>query len=539
MTAFRASGLSITVTLVAAAAVALAAPGDLDPTFGSGGIVVRSTSPQTDGGFALVLAPDRTITVATWGPKSGEVETYALARLLRDGAPDATFGTAGIVQTGVVGVPHSIERMADGRLVVGGMGFESDSFRFRFLVMRRLADGRPDPTFGRDGVTETSFYDDVYLACCGRSVAVRPDGRVTLTGMSFNDFDIGFSGPTVAQYDDAGVLDPSWAGDGIVRIDAVGENWFAEASVLQPDGRLLVAGSAYPDLLVLRFDEHGVLDPAFGDGGFVRLRVRDRAETSSIALLPDGRFVVGGCTPTCRGDPFGDAVLARFNPDGTLDETFGIGGVAITPLGAGGLGGSLNAIDVAPDGTVVGTGYYEEASRRFRLAIARWTADGRLDEGFANGVKTDVLPPATEHSGAGIRVAPDGDVVVSGGIWSEGSLVGDTLVVRFQGCAEDRAGVPCRLGALGTAAAELVALASLRTSLGHVVDRALAFEAALADAEAGGDPRRVERVRRKLARMLDVFVRRLDKRRDRGVDAAVVDGFHDDVARVRAALAPA
>src|SRR5262245_32550126 len=131
----------------------------------------------------------------------------------------------------------------------------------------------------------------------------------------------------------AGMLDPSFDGDGMVVTPAVpdpdvGSAGHAKAVVYQPDGKIVVAGDVFAffgQVVLARYRRDGSLDPAFGTGGIVHTPIPN-AEVHALLLQPDGKLVAGG-----TGGKF---LLVRYLPDGSLDPTFGTGGIVRTPFGA-------------------------------------------------------------------------------------------------------------------------------------------------------------------------------------------------------------
>jgi uncharacterized delta-60 repeat protein len=137
----------------------------------------------------------------------------------------------------------------------------------------------------------------------------------------------------------AGDLDPSFGRGGIVTTDFQGPlNIGGEGAVLQPDGKIVMVGhtpdSANGGVGLARYYPDGSLDPSFGSGGLVYARSTTTllSDTSAVAVQSDGRIVVGGMTGQRGGSS--DFALARFNPNGSLDLTFGAAGTVTTHFGA-------------------------------------------------------------------------------------------------------------------------------------------------------------------------------------------------------------
>src|SRR5262249_33899326 len=160
----------------------------------------------------------------------------------------------------------------------------------------------------------------------------------------------------------------------------------ASSVVLQPDGKIVIAGTNYnepvpesrSDIALLRLNANGSNDTSFGTGGVVLTNVDGvYDQANGVALQSTGAIIVGGAV----GAPFPDdgvAAVLRFTPNGALDASFGSGGVAVT--GAAGFT-SATSVLVQPNGGILISGSATGASD-LDLALARFTAGGSLDTSF-------------------------------------------------------------------------------------------------------------------------------------------------------------
>ena len=341
--------------------------GDLDASFGEGGRV-RTSFEALDSRFigsraqAVAVQPDGRLVVAGG---TGAGTEFALARYLPSGALDPDFGDGGLVLTdlgGSVGGTTAFDVLLqpDGRVVAVGI------WDLRITAVRFGPDGTLDPTFGDGGVARV----DLGAPAIAWSAALLGDGRVVVAGDS--DMDV-----VVLRLGVDGALDPTFGDGGVVRFnfdeDGAGQllrsNETAQAVALTPGGGVVVAGWVVPaaeesnsDVLLLRLTEAGTLDPSFGDGGVVTADVEFSDFVYSLAVQPDGRSVVSGST-------LGDALQVRFLADGSRDVSFGEGGVVRTDYGD--IGDTANAVTLDGDGRIVtagSTGGPEE-----NIAVARYT----------------------------------------------------------------------------------------------------------------------------------------------------------------------
>lgn len=177
-----------------------------------------------------------------------------------------------------------------------------------------------------------------------------------------------------------GTLDQSFmAGTHLLPVGA-GDD-YAQATVVQPDGKILIAGSAGGDFALVRLDRDGALDPTFGNAGKVITDFGGNSDSATaIALQPDGKILVAG-TSIVAGTSY-DFAVARYNADGSLDTTFSGDGKLTTPVGTG--VDFARAVVVQADGKIVLGGDTTLSSYPvdIRFALVRYLPDGRLDTSF-------------------------------------------------------------------------------------------------------------------------------------------------------------
>ncbi|GEM_PF-1022297 len=397
---------------------AYAAPGDLDPSFGTGGTTRIHRVGTVETANAMVMQPDGKLIVA------GDADTssgFTLARYNPNGSLDPTFGSAGIVATDV-GDGEEIAALVlqpDGKLVAGG--FTENAGLRNFALARYNPNGSLDPTFGTGGVVTTDFGGED----AGRALVLQPDGKLVVAGWTDA---AGFrSDFALARYNPNGSLDPTFGTGGVVTTDFGGED-AGRALVLQPDGKLVAAGYSYAggtyDFALARYNPNGSLDPTFGTGGLVRTDLGIFDMAWALVLQPDGKLVVAGSTEGNNQDVF---ALARYNSNGSLDSTFGVGGVAID-IGAG---EEAYALVLQPNGKLVAAGFsYASGTQDF--ALARYNPNGSLDPTFGVGgsVATDF---GTEDAVRALLLQPDGKLVAAGYVDAAGDY--DFGLARYEGDA--------------------------------------------------------------------------------------------------------
>ena len=236
----------------------------------------------------------------------------------------------------------------------------------------------------------------------------------------------GFTG-TLAATLPSGALDPTFDGDGKVTTSFGTGDDVINAMVIQPDGKILVAGTTSiggnRHFALARYNTDGSLDTTFyGDGKLFTVLGSGEDVVTALALQTDGRILAGGYA-TVDSSQRGAFALARYNADGSLDTTFDGDGRVIASL-ASNASGAISALAVTNDGSVVVSGGQNSGA-----VLARFTADGMLDGTFDGDGWRALTPSGNGGSGfsnaSDLFVQPDGKLVVA--ITSYFSL----LVVTF------------------------------------------------------------------------------------------------------------
>ena len=228
--------------------------------------------------------------------------------------------------------------------------------------------------------------------------------------------------PAAASGYEPGALDTGFGDGGLVMTDMGGGlDDHANAVAVQPDGKTIVAGEARKDpnslatFALVRFNKDGKLDLSFGTGGkvFTPFDEFNGSGALAVAVQSDGKIVAAGhaANPDAHHDTF---ALARYNADGTLDDTFGKGGLVLTaiygPTGAGPTD-RANAVAIDSQGRIIVAG--ESGSFLYDFAVARYLADGSLDQSFG-GKGFVVLDFGGDDRANALAVQSDGKIIVGG-----------------------------------------------------------------------------------------------------------------------------
>ena len=362
--------------LAAQATGAMAAPGDLDGSFGRGGVVetpqslVQGHLRETVVGMAigpkdevLVLGAAAQTCPASHCPVDLEITRYG-----RNGARDRSFGQGGSVvltvqpSLGTVRAPgSSIGVGQDGRIVVAATNGSAIS------VVRLTPGGQLDPSFG-GGIVFTDLGGVASLA----SLAVQADGRVVLAGVRETPQEGAV--PVIARLLSSGALDPGFGQGGLAPLYFGAGNIPGGLALLGRDG--VAAGlfsCCYSNRpIVSKLSGEGRLNHEFAGRGWRLVGRLEPASIDTVMAARRGRLVVVG---EYRNQRF----AMRFLANGTTDERFGEKGIVWASARSGKSAGA--AIDrsgrllIAVD---------DSGGAGFRLGRLR--PNGSLDLTFAGGV---------------------------------------------------------------------------------------------------------------------------------------------------------
>ena len=406
-----ASGLLVAMAAAAGGAEAAGGPGTLDPSFGTGGKVLTSLA-------GVTLAPNPDVVSDAALASNGDIVvsgSFGLARYLPDGKLDTSFGTDGFAPVGFGAEALAIQ--PNGEYVVAGQAQTGpDVSQDDFAVARLTTAGQPDPAFGHGGVVTTAFPGAPDGAEAD-TVLVEPDGDILAGGDALvpgttRNAPV-LSNAAMALYDPSGKLVPSFGSGGLVQpatlpseiitlgLDAAGDIFVLPAhaefspagqldptvtaepitasshggdgalpGVFLPNGQSLITdvvgrGRGATDVQVHLFNANGSTDPAFSNPPFAYATPGDHESPGAIAVAPDGKIVVVG-THFRSTSAFG---VARLNASGSLDSSFGTGGVLTTSFQGG---DGAFAVVIQPNGDIVAIGDSINGTGAEFIALARY-----------------------------------------------------------------------------------------------------------------------------------------------------------------------
>jgi len=330
---------------------------------------------------------------------------FYLAISTQAGTLDPTFGNGGYVSMRVRNSSDVVGKLLiqpDGKILTIGASDLGQSpttgYRVDSLVIRCNTDGTLDTSFGNGGIVLTDLAASSRLI----SAVLQPDGKIVAVGAYYGvnqqrDF-------LVVRYLSNGNLDTSFGNNGIVITDfglsSGGEQ--SEVVALLPDGKVIVGGSSLNSIVVARYNENGLLDQTFGTNGSVIVNLDGGSFTRTLIVLSDGKFILA-CYPF---------TLVKFMPNGAIDTGFGVDGRIVLPFQN--IDMTVQDLMLQPDGKFLigggARGYFEHSD----YCLSRLNSDGTLDTTFGvNGLaKVDF---ASNHDSLyRTKLLPNGNIVAVG-----------------------------------------------------------------------------------------------------------------------------
>src|SRR5436190_7739277 len=410
------------LTWLISSQLAQAAAGDLDPTFGTAGMVMTDINRSTDIANAVAVQADGKLVVVgeTYKHNDFSTEDFVVARYNTNGTLDTTFGSRGRVRTdfpGLAAVPSSVVIQPDGKIVVAGGAFPLFTFLGDFKVVRYNPNGSLDTSFGNGGIVTTTFPEGSYAS----AVVLQSDGKIVAAGTVFVDFIIGEPSNTdfaLARYNPDGTLDATFGNGGQVSTDFFGLEDDAFSVLIQPDGKIVAVGSAnnpstYYDFAAVRYLSNGTIDTTFGIAGKVSTDFGDQNfdRAHSAALQPDGRIVAAGFAISQNGGVQHFAVV-RYTSNGLLDTSFSRDG--ITKIDFGNCCQSAYQVIMHSDGKIITVGYANTEDSDSDFLLARLNPRGSLDTTFGVGGKVRTSFGDLNGGANGAILQSDGKIVAVG-----------------------------------------------------------------------------------------------------------------------------
>lgn len=363
----------------------------------------------------------------------------AIPAFAAPGDLDSTFSLDGKLATDFgsgFDFASDIAIQSDGKIVVIGSNRNTANYP-DFVVARYNPDGTLDTGFGINGIVLTDFGGTQQHEV--GALLLQPDGKIVVGG-SFYDNALDFA---LVRYNPNGTLDTGFGGDGKIATNFIGlSNDQIASLVLQPDGKIVAFGSSdlgimYNSVFAMaRYNADGSLDAGFDGDGITTLDIANGPEGIVTGLLqPDGKLIAVGKSNSFAGDFY---ALVRYLPNGTLDATYGTGGIALTPIPA--LPAASDQLADAkrlPDGKVVTAGGLTYTTMPYGtntdFVLGRFNSNGSLDTTFGNSsgwAVHDLHAGANDYAFA-LAVQPDGKLVAAGRSFGFGGADSDFSLARY------------------------------------------------------------------------------------------------------------
>jgi uncharacterized delta-60 repeat protein len=408
---------------------ALLSAGALDTTFGGTGMV---STPSAGVSSAIAVQPDLKVVVA--GSKINGY--FEVARYKVDGSLDSTFGSAGIVSLPMSTFAAHAQAVAvqpDGKILVAGDAYVAGKKNLTtvdWAIARLNTNGSLDTSFGGGaGYVLTNWQPPAKspLDNVARAIVLQPNGQIVVDG--YVGLTLGAAGLGLARYNINGSLDTTFGTGGKLVNTGIGSE-LGQSLAIDSTGRLEVVGIATVgttvEMAVARYLPNGTIDSTFGTGGVVHVLPSGAsgAIATSVGLQSTGRIVVygqGNYASSYNLVP----TLVRLNANGSLDSTFGSAGVYTEPRMS--MASTLLVQPTDDKLIAVGEGRLNGV-REPNFWVTRVLADGSsYDPNFGtNGLTEANFNLTTVYAPPPGALAPDGKIVISGATFDTARFLGDS-----------------------------------------------------------------------------------------------------------------
>ena len=340
----------------------------------------------------------------------GILTLFTTLSFAQPGTLDINFNGNGklILDLGLDEFASAMAIQEDQKIVVAG--FHGAGSVVDFAVTRLNPDGSLDNSFGSSGTAYTDFSASIDVP---NDLIIQPDGKIVVSGFSNAGATITLA---MARYLSDGTLDPDFGTGGKVATSGSYSNAISNGLHLLPDGKLLVCGyynnGVNNDMIVARFNSDGSLDNTFSYDGFASYDVGGLNDLAYVVRpQSDGKILLAGFSQ----DPSTSdklMTLVRFEHDGLIDLDFGTNGVVHTDFGTN--SAEWKDLKVLADGKMILAGYANIWGTN-NMAVARLNADGTPDTDFGtNGTTMYSFAPLEASAASSIIVVPDGRLIIAG-----------------------------------------------------------------------------------------------------------------------------
>jgi uncharacterized delta-60 repeat protein len=291
--------------------------------------------------------------------------------------------------------------------------------------MRYLADGTLDTSFGDLGTAFSSFPISGAVA---KRLKIQNNGKLIIGGLVMDSPPDGTS-IYISRYNQDGSLDDTFGTGGITTTDiglGSGLNGLDMLSdfVIQQNGKIVATGASGPNAVILRYNSDGTLDSSFGLNGIISQNFSETGNSifNGVDVQGDGKVVAVGFATSETG--FSDFLVTRYSTSGNLDVAFGNLGILVTPLSAE--QDVAHDVIVQSDNKILVGGVLKNSI--FRFAMTRYDSDGNPDITFGNNGIVETTIDSSFNYLSAIAIQSDGKILATGSV---GANFSDVAVVRY------------------------------------------------------------------------------------------------------------
>ncbi|MFK4624025.1 putative delta-60 repeat protein [Bradyrhizobium diazoefficiens] len=320
------------------------------------------------------------------------------------------IGNALVTATGEWNFVYDGTNLADGQHEIEFSVFDdAGNKNDRSIFFDKVTPHDAAPTFFVGGGYVVTPVGEPYDSA-GTSLAIAVDGRIVVGGWTNSGGEL--QSFAAARYEADGHLDATF-GDGGIVIAAAGTEY---DSALQTDGKTILAGYIGPSFGLQRLNDDGTLDTSFGSGGTVTTSFNSALSSAILSVVVDGTKIIAvGTAFYGTQSNYADFALARYLADGSLDPTFGSGGIVTTDFGSpAGVGETATSVKVQTDGKIVVGGLSALSDNESVFALARYNSDGTLDSSFGTNGKVQTAINLSGDFLSEIQLLPDGKILAAG-----------------------------------------------------------------------------------------------------------------------------
>lgn len=336
--------------------------GTIDLSYGNYGYVATPIGTNSFANGLAVLSNNQPVVVGLGQLVPGA--EFTIARYSTNGMLDTNFNATGIA-TKLIGTgacAYNVVVDSSGNYVVAGVSVIGGAPIV--TVVRYLSSGTLDSTFGSSGIA----IKRIFSSAGAYDVGLQSTGKIVTAGFTVNSGTREFG---LVRFNTDGSLDTTFNSVGTIAT-AIGADACAYALAIQANDRIIAAGVSNNQFALARYTVNGSLDSSFGTGGIVKTVIGGNSQINDVILQSNGQIIAVGYSDNRYA-------LARYNVNGTLDTTFGSGGIVTNALGTTVL---ASAVALQDNGQIVVAGTSDTG-----VVIVRYNSDGSLDTTFGtNGI---------------------------------------------------------------------------------------------------------------------------------------------------------